>query len=185
MPSKRRSESVSTNSSDKKYSDETDLNHSPGSGKSPVSSQEGEGSKIVDNIVAAALAYAEKAHDTDSHGLKVRSSGTTNTSRGLSQLSKPDAALRASAVTQGSSIHSFISGVLSGEGEPDEAVDDLVAKALSQAQGQIDNDKKQKQQQQQQQQQHQQPKLGKSMRSMYSADVTEDEGTEDGSEFDC
>ena len=185
MPSKRRSESVSTNSSDKKYSDETDLNHSPGSGKSPVSSQEGEGSKIVDNIVAAALAYAEKAHDTDSHGLKVRSSGTTNTSRGLSQLSKPDAALRASAVTQGSSIHSFFSGVLSGEGEPDEAVDDLVAKALSQAQGQIDNDKKQKQQQQQQQQQHQQPKLGKSMRSMYSADVTEDEGTEDGSEFDC
>ena len=79
----------------------------PNSVNSPESA-----SKIVDNIVAAALAFAEKAHDTDSHGLKVRSSGTTNTSRMLSQRSKPDAALRASAVTQGSSIHSFFSGVL-------------------------------------------------------------------------
>lgn len=69
-----------TNSYDKKYSDETEYHTSDENPSSDPSSHDGgeSGAKVVDNIVAAALAYAEKTHgESDNHGLQ-RVSGTSS-----------------------------------------------------------------------------------------------------------
>jgi len=184
--------SSSTNSMNKKYSDETDLNHSPRSDSDNPSSKEGgaEGSGVVDNIVAAALAYAEKAHDESDNRLRVKQSGTTASSRVRPPMPKQINPLRASTNTDVSggigSIHSFFSNQGSKPDEVVEAadVDDLVAKALSHAQGQLDSSGgKKKQKYQQSEKSIKSKKSIKSTHSMYSEDGSGDLSQDE--EFDC
>ena len=204
-----------TNSYDKKYSDSTDMHSSPKSEENPAS-HDGEGSKqVVDNIVAAALAYAEKTHgESDNHGIRMRGSSTTAASsavRNKPPLStgqrmqpppppKVNDSLRASTRTEESglnsgSIHSFFSETSAKDksqstGNPMYAqsapVDDLVAKALSHAQGQLENGKKkqEKEQQQQQKQEKHPSQHWSSGKSMYSED-DETEASNPEGQFDC
>lgn len=171
--SEKYKESSSTNSYDKKFSDETELQQTS-SDDNPSSHSGGGGNKVVDNIVAAALAYAEKAHgESDSHGVPkppapMRSSSSSNnqqrpTMKGRDP-SNAQFMYRASTTGTGndesSSIHSFYTESEAGGGGkkggakshstgnprytgPGGAapVDDLVAKALSHAQGQIQSNK--------------------------------------------
>jgi hypothetical protein len=245
-------ESSSTNSYDKKYSDETEV-QATSSDDNPSSHSGGGGNKVVDNIVAAALAYAEKAHgesDT-SHGLmKMKGSGTT--SGGGGSRTKPPAPMRSSSSSnnqnrpkmkgrdasmfrastatndESSSIHSFYTesdagggGNAGGGGKSHSTgnprytgpggaapVDDLVAKALSHAQGQIQSNKMASASaahQPAQQHVRQVPTMkmertkseyssaywsrdaGKSVGSMYSQDDegTEFSGQDGGMHFDC
>jgi len=236
--------SGSTNSYDKKYSDETEI-----SDENP-SSHEGGGSgiKVVDNIVAAALAYAEKTHgESDNHGLQRAHRGGSGSASGSMSISnnirpptkstsfpiggpgvaaqrpmqqqrkhKPSKSKhRASSHTDdaSSSIHSFYTESENGggggggdmthsTGNPRFAqaapVDDLVAKALSHALGQLDG--KQPQQPQQRPAAVQAPKTqkhrkseqssshwssaGKSVGSMYSED-TEFSNQDMAMGYDC
>ncbi|KAL7552583.1 hypothetical protein ACHAWF_015819 [Thalassiosira exigua] len=126
----------------KRMSDETQPFRQSSSDEHNVSdpsSQDAGGAGEVDNIVAAALAYAERAHgESDQHGISasVRGSGTTPSTMGASAMGRPPAHggparaappprgsrggsggnLRDSTTTgnQSSSIHSFFS---EGSGE--------------------------------------------------------------------
>lgn len=190
--------SSSTNSYNHKESDETDLRSS--SEINPSSHEGDDGNRVVDNIVAAALAYAEKTHSES-----VRGSGTTSSSQrkkpprslgstpgrgGATSLRPPQKQKQKSAKAiktptvgsdSSSSIHSFYTDESSDKGSQKRShstgnprftkaapVDDLVAKALSHAQGQLDTKKPQPPVTQQHR-----PGVGtgKSVTSMYSEET--------------
>jgi len=211
----QRHSSSTTNSYDKKYSDETEMHKSSVSDENP-SSQEGEGGEVVDNIVAAALAYAEKTHsESDPHGHANRGSGTTGPSlqppsrqhKSISMPHQPSVQnkylqqARASvgnAPDESSSIHSFFteSDAQGNEGgqhslyEPQSLnsapVEDLVTRALHHAQGQLDGTHYSNLRQQE----HHQPSQysgvsGKSVGSMYSEDDEEFSHQGVGVHYDC
>lgn len=149
---------TSNNSSfNKKCSDETDYkNYRRGSSDENPSSQSASEAGEVDNIVAAALAYAERTHGDDSGGR----SGSDRRSRSRSAGKRSGSAGRRRSSnanrTEGdasSSIHSFYTDDEGAGGRASNSqstgnprytgpggaapVDDLVAQALSHAQGQF------------------------------------------------
>jgi hypothetical protein len=115
-------DSNSTSSYDygKKWSDSTDAakTQNRNTDDENPSSSDDEGKNQVDDIVAAALAYAEKSHCED--GVRSYSNSTVSQAR------------KGSAFNE--SIHSFYSRSDGPSlGEPSEGVDDMVARVLSEA----------------------------------------------------
>jgi len=201
----QRHSSSTTDSYNKKYSDETD--HKSSLSDENPSSQEGEGGEVVDNIVQAALAYAEKTHSaSDPLAFANRGTGTTGTSlqpplgqhKSISMPHQPSVQKK---YLQSSSSYSFFteSDTQDDEGEQqslyetqsrDSApVEDLVSQALNHAQGQLDGKPPPNYSNPLQQQHHRTSEYswvsGKSVGSMYSQDDTEISHQGEGVHYDC
>lgn len=220
-----RRSSSSTGSFQKRMSDETDMLQL--SSDEHPSSQEGDGSvKDVDNIVAAALAYAEKAHGEGGNPCLIRPPAAQRATTMKINLR------RSTATDNSSSIHSFFTkseGSQNGEVVGDDRgamfrksrsthqhsggtnlrgshsmgnpqflsrsgtapVDDLVARAILQAQGELDSAQQRPHANEQQQQTR--PSMSK-MRSEYSiahtvgsvySMETEEFSNQGGVDYDC